>query len=211
MLNLDTRSLSIRHWLSHTLQLDVTQFEPASSDASFRRYFRVIHQDGQHIVMDAPPDKENIEPFIRIAQLFKKSNVNVPEIYQQDLQQGFLLLEDFGSSPLLDQLNKENAHSFYQEAFNHLYSLQKNTNTVNSQLPYYNEALLSQEIDLFYDWFLDKMLHINIPEPLKITINNLLIQSALTQPQVCVHRDYHSRNLMVFPTSRVLLMSKRRV
>lgn len=193
----DPRALSIIDWLNYTLHLDVTNFEPASSDASFRRYFRVTHPKGQHIVMDAPPEKEDTEPFIRIAALFKASNVNVPEIYYQDLDQGFLLLEDFGSCCLLDQLNDSNALIFYQHAFDSLQTLQTKTSITKSRLPSYDGALFSQELDLFYDWFLEKQLGFPIPEQIKNSLNNILISSALEQPQVCVHRDYHSRNLMV--------------
>lgn len=196
MLTTDKRAESIIHWLNNTLKLDIEQFEPASSDASFRRYFRVTHQQKQKIVMDAPPEKENTEPFIRIATLLKQAGVNVPTIYQQDLQQGFLLLEDFGSSSFLDQLNTHTADSIYQSAFNSLATLQSQVDTSNCQLPLYDEALLKQEISLFYDWFLTKQLKLSIPEQIKNTIDKQLVKSALEQPQVCVHRDFHSRNLM---------------
>lgn len=192
----DPRALSILHWLTHTLQLDIIQFEPASSDASFRRYFRVIHKNGQHIVMDAPPEKENTEPFIRIDKLFKASGVAVPEIYHQELAQGFLLLEDFGSTCLLDKLNNNNALDFYSCAFNSLETLQTKTSITTSQLPLYDEVLLSQELSLFYDWFLEKYLNLSLPENIKQELNSVLISSAIEQPQVCVHRDFHSRNLM---------------
>ena len=192
----DPRALSILHWLTHTLQLDIIQFEPASSDASFRRYFRVIHKNGQHIVMDAPPEKENTEPFIRIDKLFKASGVAVPEIYHQELAQGFLLLEDFGSTCLLDKLNNNNALDFYSCAFNSLETLQTKTSITTSQLPLYDEVLLSQELSLFYDWFLEKYLNLSLPENIKQEFNSVLISSAIEQPQVCVHRDFHSRNLM---------------
>ncbi|MCK5828882.1 MAG: phosphotransferase [Methylococcales bacterium] len=193
----DPRALSILDWLNHKLKLDVFKFEPASSDASFRRYFRVNHKKGQNIVMDAPPEKENTEPFIRIAALFKASNVNVPEIYHQDLTQGFLLLEDFGSHCLLDRLNSKNASNYYQSAFDSLYTLQTKTSITESQLPSYDKTLLNQELDLFYNWFLEKHLNLSIPNKIKDRLNDLLIKSALEQPQVCVHRDFHSRNLMV--------------
>jgi len=192
----DTRAESILFWLKNTLKLDIEQFEPASSDASFRRYFRVTHKQGQHIVMDAPPEKENTEPFIRIATLLKQADVNVPVIYEQDLNQGFLLLEDFGTSSFLDQLNIDSADSIYQAAFNSLVTLQSNVNTATCQLPLYDEARLKQELDLFYDWFLTKQLKLSIPENIRHDLNEKLLLSALEQPQVCVHRDFHSRNLM---------------
>ena len=193
----DTRAKSILFWLKHTLNLDIKQFEPASSDASFRRYFRVIHSQGQHIVMDAPPEKEDIEPFIRIATLLKKSGVNVPTIFQQDLDQGFLLLEDFGPICFLDQLNANSADEIYQSAFNSLLTLQSKVSIKDCQLPFYNDMLLNQELSLFYEWFLSKQLKISIPKNIKFNLNQQLVASALEQPQVCVHRDFHSRNLML--------------
>lgn len=193
----DTRTQSIIHWLNHTLKLEIRHFESASCDASFRRYFRVTHSKGQHIVMDAPPEKENTEPFICIDTLLKKSGINVPQIYQKDIKQGFLLLEDFGCSSYLDQLNDSTATELYLQAFNSLFKLQSNITISNCKLPCYDEALLNTELSLFYQWFLQQHLNISIPEQIKVTLNQLLISSALEQPQVCVHRDFHSRNLMV--------------
>ncbi|MCK4841698.1 MAG: phosphotransferase [Methylococcales bacterium] len=197
MLNTDTRAKSIIHWLSHTLKLEIKQFEAASSDASFRRYFRVIHSKGQHIVMDAPPEKEDTEPFIRTAQLFKKYGVNVPEIYQQELEQGFLLLEDFGSECFLDKLTTNNASNLYVNAINRLCELQTAIPLTDCQLPHYDETLLTNEIMIFYQWFVEKFLQQNMPNTIKESLNQQLISSALEQPKVCVHRDFHSRNLMV--------------
>ncbi len=193
----DSRAKLILHWLEHTLKLKITKFEPASSDASFRRYFRVTHQQGHHIVMDAPPEKEDTEPFIRIAILFKKAGINVPKIIQQESKQGFLLLEDFGSTCYLDHLNTNNASELYLNAFDSLYALQTKIDITTPPLPCYDTKLLSNEISLFYDWFLEKHLNISIPDKTKTQVNQTLIFSALEQPQTCVHRDFHSRNLMV--------------
>lgn len=196
MSQLDNRVKSIIHWLTDTVNLEINHFELASADASFRRYFRVIHSNGQHVVMDAPPEKENIESFIRIDALFKKSGLNVPDIVQQDLTQGFLLLEDFGSCCYLDKLNKINAFDLYSSAFNSLYKLQTEIATHHC-LSYYDENLLKQELNIFYDWFLQQQLGLLIPEQLKHYLNSILTAPALEQPQVIVHRDFHSRNLMV--------------
>ena len=198
----DPRAKLIISWLKHTLNLDITNIEPASSDASFRRYFRVTHDKGQQIVMDAPPKKEDIEPFIRIATLFKKAGINVPEIVQQDLEQGFLLLEDFGSFCYLDRLTDENATTLYLNAFDSLYEMQTKIVAPSCQLPYYDEELLGNELNLFFDWFLEKSLGLSIPEDIKNKTTQVLITSALEQPQVCVHRDFHSRNLMVLDNNR---------
>lgn len=192
----DIRAKLIQDWLKDDLGLEISDFQTASSDASFRRYFRVTHTQGQHIVMDAPPDLEDVQPFIKVATLLEKSQVNVPHIHQQNLEQGFLLLEDFGSQNLLDQLNPDNASTLYESALSELLKLQTNTCIETADLPHYDAALLSRELALFYDWFAEKLLGKTIPEKIQQALNQFLIASALEQPQVCVHRDYHSRNLM---------------
>jgi hypothetical protein len=197
MSNIDIRKQSIILWLENTLNLDIIHFEIASSDASFRRYFRVIHQAGQQIVMDAPPEKENIIPFITIAALFSQQEIHVPEIIHQDLSQGFLLLEDLGSDCLLDKLNANNAFKLYSSAFDSLYQIQNRIEVSRCQLPYYDEALLERELAIFYQWFLSQTLKLSIPDSVTSTFNQVLITSAIEQPQVCVHRDFHCRNLML--------------
>lgn len=191
----DLRAHSMLDWLENDLLLAIQACEPASSDASFRRYFRIKAPNGQFIVMDAPPPQENVEPFVRIADLLTRSQVNVPTIFQQNLSEGFLLLEDFGSQCFLDQLNENTAADLYQTAFDSLFKLQ--TNTPRSGLPAYDEPLLRRELAIFDDWFLAQSLDIAMPEPLRNTVHDILIASALEQPATCVHRDFHSRNLMV--------------
>ncbi len=197
MMTLDKRATELLSWLENDLSLTIDTFESASSDASFRRYFRATHPKGTYVVMDAPPDKENTEPFIRIAKLLKESDVNVPAIYHINSTQGFLLLEDFGAVCLLDQLNVNNAQKLYLNAFDELFKLQTNLSPKASKLPAYDAPLLTQELSLFYDWFSEQLIGQTIPDTVKQNLNDLLIESALAQPQVCVHRDYHSRNLML--------------
>jgi aminoglycoside/choline kinase family phosphotransferase len=193
----DLRTISMLDWLENDLLLTIGSCEPASSDASFRRYFRIKVPEGQFIVMDAPPEKENIEPFIRVAGLLARSHVNVPTIFQQNLTDGFLLLEDFGSQCFLDQLNAHNANSLYQSAFDTLFKMQSYTTIQDCNLPRYNELLLQREMSIFEDWFLNQWLDIQIPTSVWETVRTLLVNSALEQPLTCVHRDYHSRNLMI--------------
>ena len=193
----DIRTISMLDWLENDLLLTIDSCEPASSDASFRRYFRVKANEGQFIVMDAPPEKENIEPYIRISELLARSHVNVPTIFQQNLADGFLLLEDFGSKCFLDQLNPHNAASIYQSAFDTLFKMQLYTSIQDCSLPSYNEPLLQRELGIFKDWFLNQWLDIQIPTSQWETVRTILVKSALEQPITCVHRDYHSRNLMV--------------
>ncbi|GAW85620.1 anomeric MurNAc/GlcNAc kinase [Bathymodiolus platifrons methanotrophic gill symbiont] len=195
----DARAKAILQWLTNDLNLNITQFETASSDASFRRYFRVQHQQQHYIVMDAPPDKEDTAPFIKVAQLFEQAQVNVPHIIHQNTQQGFLLLEDFGSHCLLDKLDETTVEPLYKDALDSLITLQKNVDITSCALPHYDAQLLQTELDLFSDWFLSQQCDLKLnAEQLAIieASNSLLIDSALQQVQVCVHRDYHSRNLM---------------
>jgi aminoglycoside/choline kinase family phosphotransferase len=197
MMPADLRTIAMLDWLENDLLLTIGSCEPASSDASFRRYFRVKTPEEQFIVMDAPPEKENIEPFIRIAGVLTRSHVNVPTIFQQNLADGFLLLEDFGSQCFLDKLNANNAEALYQSAFDSLFKLQTHTDIQNCGLPSYNETLLLRELTIFDEWFLNHTLDIQIPASIWETLRTLLVSSALEQPVSCVHRDYHSRNLMV--------------
>jgi len=195
----DKRAKAILNWLTNELNLDITLFEPASSDASFRRYFRAQYGQQSYIVMDAPPEKEDTAPFIKVAQLFSQAQVNVPQIIQQNTEQGFLLIEDFGAECLVDCLNDATAEVLYSDALSSLITLQKNININNCELPEYDTKLLQAELQLFSDWFLTQQCNLKLSHTQKNIINTsneLLINSALQQAQVCVHRDYHSRNLM---------------
>ena len=197
MIHDDLRTLSMLDWLENDLLLIIKSCEPASSDASFRRYFRVRVVEEHYIVMDAPPEKENIESFINVAGILAHSQVNVPTIFQQNLSNGFLLLEDFGSKCYLDVLNADNATFLYHCAFDALFKLQSLTDLNGCSLPSYDVPLLQRELTIFNEWFLTQLLDVQIPITLWEAVSERLIVSALEQPKVCVHRDYHSRNLMV--------------
>ena len=199
----DVRLNELLRWLNIELELDVQDIKPASSDASFRRYFRVTHAGGCHVVMDAPPDKENIQPFIRNAALLQAVQIHVPAIHQQNLRQGFLLLEDLGTQSLLDELQPDNADEWYQSALDSLFKLQHTLAIDTSPWQTYDEALLTRELGIFYEWFLEKRLGLIVPVAIRQGLDEFLIDSALQQPQVCVHRDYHSRNLMVLPAGEL--------
>lgn len=195
----DPRMQLLLNWLQKDLNLAVQSINPASSDASFRRYFRVQIQNMSYIVMDAPPPQEDIRPFIKIARLFAQTGLHIPEIYESETQQGFLLLGDLGNQTYLNVLNRETADSLYKDALDSLLTLQKSIDPDASGLPIYNEALLLRELELFREWFLQKLLGISLNSNQNQMLNDMwcsLTQSALEQPRVCVHRDYHSRNLM---------------
>jgi aminoglycoside/choline kinase family phosphotransferase len=194
------RSTRLKHWLDQLGFRDYS-LSPASEDASFRTYLRLEAGDGSRIVMDAPPDKESCGPFIAVAQKLRDADLNAPAIIAQNLVEGFLVLTDFGCNDYLSQLNPESEGSLYADALAALLLMQTRIDT--DDLPSYDEALLNQELDLFHDWFLGKLLGITL-EPAQQSswqsIKQVLVENALAQPQVFVHRDYHSRNLMKVDT-----------
>jgi aminoglycoside/choline kinase family phosphotransferase len=195
----DDRSHAILNWLKNDLNLEITQFEFASSDASFRRYFRIAQTHCNFIIMDAPPAEEDAQYFIKVAELFSQANANVPDIIAQDIQQGFLLLEDFGNVNLLDCLNESSVDILYRCALSALLNLQKNINTKDCFLPLYTPELLKTELNLFSDWFLQQQCKIKLSRhqfELIDKTQQFLINNACQQQQVCVHKDFHSRNLM---------------
>lgn len=199
----DLRTLTMLDWLENDLLLTINQCEPASSDASFRRYFRIKTPAQTFVVMDAPPDKEKLEPFIHVATLMANAQLHVPAIFQHNTSDGFLLLEDLGSQCVFHVINNHNADNLYQRAFDSLLNLQTKTPLANSNLPHYDEALLQRELGIFEEWFLGHYLDIEIPIALWQNVRTLLINSALEQPTTCVHRDYHSRNLMVLDNNEL--------
>ena len=195
----DIRLQDLTHWI-HQETPEAT-IEVASADASFRRYFRVTHNGISTIAMDAPPEQEDCAPFIDVTQRLRKAGVHAPEIIRQDLAQGFLLLEDFGNTPYLDKLNNanpdNNADQLYGDALSALLKIQK---TDTQGLPEYDDKLLLSEMQLMPEWFLKTHLGITATtEQQKVIDRTLTVISTLVlqQPQVFVHRDYHSRNLMI--------------
>jgi len=170
----------------------------ASSDASFRRYFRWEGGEQTFIVMDAPPPQENCKPFVDIARLLQKTGINVPQIYAQDLERGFLLLNDLGRKTYLDVIDAENADQLFADAFDALLAYQQLS--MDAPLPSYDVALLRRELELFPEWYVRKHLGIEMDEQqtaLWQQVSDQLIDSALAQPKVLVHRDYMPRNLMI--------------
>ena len=194
------RIAQLKQWLGQQPELSDFTFEPASTDASFRRYFRIFANNQSYIAMDAPTEHENCHPFIDIAESFLKIGLHVPEILAQDLEQGFLLLSDLGTTLYLDVLNEENCDRLYGDALNALLTLQKEGPTEG--LPPYNRELLMSEMALFRDWLIERQLGLTLTDEEEQQLQQtfeLLADNALEQPRVCVHRDYHSRNLMVTP------------
>lgn len=170
----------------------------ASSDASFRRYFRWEGEGRSFVVMDAPPPQENCKPFVDIAFLLAKSGINVPKIYAEDLERGFLLLNDLGNKTYLDVIDSENADDLFEDALQALLAFQQLP--MVAPLPSYDVALLRRELELFPEWYVKRELGIEFDSAQQMlwqNVTELLIDSALAQPKVLVHRDYMPRNLML--------------
>ena len=191
------RSEALGRWLKDTLRTSLFTLEPASSDASFRRYLRVVGAGKTLIVMDAPPDKEDCRPFIEVSKLLLGAGLNVPKVLAFDQEQGFILLTDLGVQCYLHVLNKANVETLYTDAMDALFTMQTRVST--EAIPTYDESLLRAELQLFTEWFLSTHLGICLSTAQHNTIEETfsrLCHSARKQPQVFVHRDFHSRNLM---------------
>ncbi len=192
------REAQLRAWLESGCGLRGFRMAPASGDASFRRYFRVWPAErGSLIAMDAPPGHEDCRPFVDVTRRLEAAGVHVPHIHAQDLEQGFLLLEDLGDRLYQGELNEAGADRLYGEAVDALLRIQQGD---PGGLPDYDRGLLLNEMALFPDWLLDVHLALTLDaaerEMLRTTFD-WLADSALAQPRVLVHRDYHSRNLLV--------------
>jgi N-acetylmuramate 1-kinase len=193
------RTEQLRRWLEATLATADYALERASDDASFRRYFRI--RRGGHpslIAMDAPPEKEDCRPFLNVVRLFTDAGVHVPAVYAQDLQQGFLLLSDLGTTTYLAALDAGNAGRLYGDALAALLRIQLASRP--GLLAEYDRTLLERELRLFPDWYVARQLEYALTSPQKEALEisfAVLLENNLAQPRVFVHRDYHSRNLMV--------------
>jgi aminoglycoside/choline kinase family phosphotransferase len=195
----DARLESLTQWVSEVLGLAAPAIRPASTDASFRRYFRVQAGSESYIAMDAPPAQEDLGPYLRVAERFGALGLNVPKTLQRDLARGFLLISDLGERLYLDHLSEATVERLYGDALSALIVLQAGSLTDPGFLPAYDAALLRREMELFRDWYLVRQRGLRLTDAQRVAFETgmaRLIQSALEQPRVWVHRDYHSRNLL---------------
>jgi aminoglycoside/choline kinase family phosphotransferase len=200
----DPRRVLLCQWLERDLGFTDYTIAPASADASFRRYFRVCREDqAPVIVMDAPPDKEDVRPFLKVAGMLREFGVNAPRVLAQSATEGFLLLSDLGTVMYLPELERpERTDVLYADALAALVRVQAQGAAASLQLPSYDETFLRFEMSLFPDWLLARHLGIELDARERRVLDSAmdgLVANALAQPQVFVHRDYHSRNLMVCP------------
>jgi N-acetylmuramate 1-kinase len=196
--NISDRKQQLEAWLKEILGAQAFSLTVASADASFRRYFRVHLADKTLIAMDAPPPQEDCTPFVKIAKLLCDAGLNAPQVLAQDLEHGFLLLSDLGDDTYLSALNNDTAQKLYGDATDALIKMQLKSQP--DVLPPYDEALLTREMNLFPDWYIAKHLGIALEANQDAALRasfDLLNKNILAQGQVYVHRDYHSRNLMI--------------
>lgn len=201
----DDRLAELTSWLAQLDGFGAQKFESASADASFRRYFRVRGEES-YILMDAPPPQEDCRPFVKIAAYLEQMGLHSPRVLQADLERGFLLLTDLGSTLYLAELEKNpsRAAELYDDALNALLVLQQKGSAYQKELPCYDAKTLRFELSIFHDWLCERHLGINLSgteERLWSACCDYLIENALQQEMVFVHRDFHSRNLMVTDTN----------
>jgi aminoglycoside/choline kinase family phosphotransferase len=193
------RNEQIQGWLETQLPGQAFSLAPASADASFRRYLRVALPDGRtSIVMDAPPGHEDVRPWLHVQQLFRAAGAHVPEVLAEDPVRGFLLLSDLGSTTYLAALDAANADALYSAAIATLIDIQRASRP--GVLPAYDRILLKRELDLFPDWYIGKHSSIDFDAAQRNALEEVfekLLAANLAEPCVFVHRDYHSRNLML--------------
>jgi len=194
----DIRLEQLREWLATHVAAGAFTLQPASADASFRRYFRVVADGRTWIAMDAPPPQEDCAPFVRVAGMLRAAGVNAPRVEAQDLHRGFLLLTEFGDTTYLAALDETNAGRLFGDAIDALIKWQLASR--EGELPPYDDALLQRECNLFPEWYIARHLGLALSAVQQQALSEmmrLIVARARAQPAVYVHRDYMPRNLMV--------------
>lgn len=202
------RENALKEWLKQVIPHANFSLTPLTGDASFRRYFRVQYQNISQIVMDAPPGKEDLKPFIHITQILNQAKVPTPELIAMDIDQGFLLLSDLGDVLLLSELNKNTVNNYYQRAMDTLLLMQKNT-AAEQEIPAFDKSFMLKEMNLCPEWFLRNYLALELQaneEQLIHNTMNWIADELATQPLVFIHRDYHSRNIMLQEANSTLAL-----
>src|SRR3990167_1894843 len=199
------RKSALEKWLKTDCGQDFTILQTMPSDASFRRYYRIHTPSGSYVAMDAEPPQEDCRPYVAIAKGLRRLGLQVPDIIYAEEEQGFLLLTDFGDLTYLKALTTDNVGQLYATALNALMLLQHCRDIQNRQIPFFTAEIMWQEWACFKEWFLGRLLDLPLgkQENKVEACYALLVNSAIAQPQVFMHRDYHSANLMVLPDKEV--------
>lgn len=207
---MQNRQNALNKWLEQTLSPTPFSVNPLAGDASFRRYFRLNCNGITQVIMDAPPDKETMQPFFAVGELLAELGIRVPTIHAYDKTQGFAILDDFGDELLLNHLSPQTVNKLYQRAIELIILMQDCSAEQMKQLPHFNKQFMLQELNIFREWFLHSYLKIELTaneDELLSTTFSWLTDTLSQQPQVFIHRDYHSRNIMLLnESSKELLL-----
>ena len=198
--NKQLRKQQLHTWINQNTNFECNSLEIVSGDASFRRYFRFVCNQHSIIAVDAPPANEDASQFIAVAQRYREEGLQVPTIYAYDLEQGFYIQQDFGNRLFSDFLTAESCDQLYLKALANIPLIQSCLSTDKGPLPVFNGAFIDRELSIFTDWLLDKYLQLRLTdaeENMLSQVFDAVKNSCLIQPSVGMHRDYHSRNLML--------------
>jgi aminoglycoside/choline kinase family phosphotransferase len=200
------RQKKLHNWINQNTDFECESLEIVSGDAGFRRYFRFVHHEQSIIAVDAPPTSEDTGQYIAVAQSYREKGIKVPEIYAYDLAQGFYLQQDFGHRLISDILTVDSCDLLYFKALANIPIIQGCLSTVKGPLPEHNDVFIDKELSLFTDWLLGKYLHLRLTdaeENMLIKVFDEVKHSCLIQPRGGMHRDYHSRNLMLLENDEI--------
>jgi aminoglycoside/choline kinase family phosphotransferase len=200
------RQQQLHIWINQNTDFECEALEIVSGDAGFRRYFRFTHHEQSIIAVDAPPKSEDTSQYITVAQSYREKGIKVPEIYAYDIAQGFYLQQDFGNRLFSDFLTVDSCDLLYPKALANIPIIQSCLFTEKGPLPDYNGAFIDRELHLFTDWLLGKYLQLRLTVAEENMLSNVfdgVKKSCLAQPKVGMHRDYHSRNLMLLKDDEI--------
>lgn len=204
---MQNRQSALNKWLEETLHLNHYFLSPLTGDASFRRYFRLQSPGMSRIVMDAPPGKETLKPFVTISALLRQTGILTPAVHAYDERQGFALLDDFGDTLLLSQLKTDTVEALYGRALDTLVNLQACPVLTPDPLPVFDVSFIIQELNIFKTWFIGNYLQLKLDAQEEAVFKETfewLSEEIAHQPRVFIHRDYHSRNIMLLENNSQL-------
>jgi aminoglycoside/choline kinase family phosphotransferase len=204
--NKPLRKQQLHAWINKSTDFECGLLEIVSGDASFRRYFRFVYQEQSIIAVDAPPEYEDTSQFIAVAESYRKKGLKVPEIYAFDLSQGFFIQQDFGNHLFSDFLTVDSCDQLYSKALANIPLIQRCLSTEKGPLPAFNSAFIDRELSIFTDWLLDKYLQLrltNTEQKMLSQVFDTVKNACLIQPMAGMHRDYHSRNLMLLEDNEI--------
>lgn len=200
------RQQQLHLWINQNTDFECEALEIVSGDAGFRRYFRFTYRKQSIIAVDAPPKSENTDQYIAVAQSYREKGIKVPEIYAYDIAQGFYLQQDFGNRLFSDCLMVDSCDQLYPKALANIPIIQGCLATEKGPLPDHNGAFIDIELNLFTDWLLGKYLKLRLTDAEENMLKKVfdgIKKSCLVQPRVGMHRDYHSRNLMLLEDDEI--------